>query len=140
MKLRILFLAMLVLALPALAGSAIGAAGQPNLGTRFSTGTNRGQFVVARAHGIVSDVSALFVKVTSHPRFKIAGSYIDDCDKNGTGGTVGGKFRGKTPVVKQLDHKFVVAGKCQVSTTAQAGGDGRISVGLYVRHSPGPTP
>jgi hypothetical protein len=129
MRLRWMLAAAAVGALAA-AGSAIAA----DLGEKLASGTNRGAFVVARAHGSVKKPSAMFVKVTSRPHLKVAGSYVDDCtNKFGTGGTKGDRFHGRAPLVEKLKHQLAHPASCEITAAAQLGGQGRIRIALYAR-------
>jgi hypothetical protein len=111
------------------AGTALGG----NLGQRFSKGSNVGTNVVAHARGTVKKPTAIFAKVTSRPRQKVVGVYADDCIKGGGGGTKGGQFSGKTPVVVKLKHRFSVPDACLVNANALLKGKGHITVALYAR-------
>ena len=106
-----------------------------SLGRQFASGSNVGKFVVARTHGTVKHPAALYVRVTSRPHRRIAGSYADDCDKSGAGGTRGGLIGGRTPVTKRLRHQFALPDACQVTASAQLGGNGRIAVHLYAERA-----
>jgi hypothetical protein len=129
MKLKIASLATAL----AVLGGGLALAGASDLGHMFSSGTNKGAFVVARAHGNATKPHALFVKVTSKPRLLAAGNYTTDCDKKGTGGTRGDKFRGKTPVVVKLHHRFRNPDRCEVTASAQIAGKGWVKIALYAK-------
>jgi hypothetical protein len=106
-----------------------------DLGALFAKGSARGPHALAVAHGTTKKPTALFMKVKSRPRQTIVGNYLDDCGKNGTGGTKGDTFRGKTPVVVKLKHRVEHPDACRVNGAAELSTKGKIIVLLYARHA-----
>ena len=104
-----------------------------NLGQRFAVGTNEGAHALAIAHGTTKKPRAMFVKVTSRPHQKVVGNYLDDCGKNGSGGTKGATFKGATPLVVKLKHRIDHPDACHAVGAAQLAGKGRVKVALYAR-------
>jgi hypothetical protein len=101
---------------------------------RFAHGKAEGPDPVAQAADVVHDPHKLMAKITTRPNHKrIGAKYGTKCAKGTDTGTRGHKFRGRSPVKRELGMRFNNPDACEVSVIAATKGSGRIKIELFVK-------
>jgi hypothetical protein len=101
---------------------------------RFAHGKAEGPDPVAQAGDVVQNPHKLMAKITTRPsNRRIGAKYGTRCAKGNDVGSRGHKFKGRTPVKRDLGMRFSNPDACEVSVIAATEGNARIKIELFVK-------
>ena len=93
----------------------------------------RGNYATCVASGSVNHPHALFVKVASRPRQRVAVYWSTVCSRGYGAGSKSGSFKARTPVRRQVKMAYAAPDDCTMSASAQLTHKGGLRVKLLAR-------